>query len=122
MTSYGAVEGWGTGIPVSAKVAHLTRRGRLVRTALLLALVLLVGLWLVGRLMAQPAVTEGAPASTVVPTLRVTVVEGDSLWAIARAADPAADPREVVLDIRALNGLTSNTIQPGQVLLVPRAR
>ena len=119
MTSYGAVESWSARIAVPTRVMHLTRRGRLVRAALLLALVVLAGLWTVGRLTAQPALAEDAVAVTTVPTLRVTVEEGDSLWVIARSAAPQADPREMVLEIRELNGLTSNTIQPGQVLLVP---
>jgi LysM repeat protein len=119
MTSYGAVESWGTRVEVPTKVVHLTRRGRLLRSTVLLAALLVGGLWAVGRLTGQPALALESVGPVAVPTLRVTVEEGDSLWAIARQTSPQSDPREVVLDIRELNGLTSNTIQPGQVLLVP---
>jgi LysM repeat protein len=119
MTSYGAVESWGTRVEVPTEVVHLTRRGRLVRATVLLAALLVGALWAVGRLTDQPALAQESVGPIAVPTLRVTVEEGDSLWAIARHTSPQIDPREVVLDIRELNGLTSNTIQPGQELLVP---
>jgi len=122
MTTYGAVERWGTRLELPAAVARLTRRGRMVRAVVILALLLLAAVWAVGRLTAEPALAQKVAPSGVVPTLSVTVEEGDSLWAIARALAPQADPRGVVLDIRELNGLSSNTIQPGQVLLVPAQR
>ena len=56
-----------------------------------------------------------------VTTLSVVVVQGDSLWRIAERVAPGTDPREVVEGIRTLNGMRSNLIRPGQVLLVPSA-
>jgi LysM repeat protein len=56
-----------------------------------------------------------------VSTLSVVVEPGDSLWSIAERTAPSTDPREVVGRIRDLNGLRSNLIQPGEVLLVPSA-
>ncbi len=43
---------------------------------------------------------------------------GDTLWEIARAADPAADPRDTIDAIAELNGL-AGPIVPGQQLLIP---
>lgn len=122
MTSYGAVEAWGAPVNVPAGAPHLTRRGRMVRAAVLLVVMVAMALWALGRLGTSPAHEDGAVVPMTSATLQVTVQEGDSLWAIARATAPNDDPREMVLEIRELNGLTSNTIQPGQVLLVPTHR
>jgi LysM repeat protein len=103
--------------PVSGDV-RLTRRGRGLVAAVVVAL--LVGLAVLGldRLSARPALAGTAPV-VAAATTSVVVQEGDSLWAIAERLVPGADPREVVLEIRSLNGMRSNLIQPGQALLVP---
>lgn len=49
---------------------------------------------------------------------RVVVHSADTLWSIA-TAHFAGDPREGIYRIRERNGLSSSTIRPGQVLLVP---
>jgi nucleoid-associated protein YgaU len=125
MASYAAVPVWSPIAapslvdPQSAGSVRLTRRGRQLRTLLLLAVLvasLVVG---VARVAGQPARAESTPAAPV-STARVVVQEGDSLWLIAERAAPATDPRDVVEAMRSLNGLRSNLIQPGQVLLVPR--
>lgn len=59
----------------------------------------------------------GAPGAVA---QRVTVERGDTLWAIARAAVPGADPRTTIARIKEMNGLTSSDIAAGRVLLVPR--
>ena len=51
----------------------------------------------------------------------VTVDAGASLWEIAVAVDPSADPRVVIEDIVRLNGLDDAVIEPGQRLAVPNA-
>lgn len=91
---------------------HLTRRGRFV---LLLVALLAVGLaFSVGRVSAQAAPT-GPP-----PTL--TVQSGDTLWEVAAAALPEADPRAAVVRVAELNGLDEESpLRPGQVLVLPRA-
>lgn len=122
MTTYGAVESWGSALELPTRVTHLTRRGRIVRACVLLGVLLLAAIWATGRLTAAAVPTEGGWAPTGLPTREVNVQEGDSLWAIAQATAPTADPREVVMEIRELNGLTSNTIHPGQVLVVPSMR
>jgi len=65
-----------------------------------------------------------APASTASGSIETVdsyvVVAGDSLWKIAATATGAgADVRETIDQIEELNGLSSGTLQPGQVLLVP---
>jgi len=50
----------------------------------------------------------------------IVVRPGQTLWSIASAAEPTADPRLVVPQIMAANGLTSTAIAAGQLLWVPR--
>ena len=45
---------------------------------------------------------------------------GQSLWSLAEAYDPDADPRLVVQQIRQLNSMAGDQVQPGEVLWVPR--
>lgn len=92
-----------------APAMRMTRRGRLVILAVALLVVLLPGAW---RAMATAQV-EG-PA-----TVAVTVQPGDTLWGIAAAMDPGADPRALIAQMRELNGLTQSGLVPGQVLVVP---
>ncbi len=90
---------------------RMTRRGRLVILAVALLVVLLPGAW---RAMATAQI-EGPT------TVAVTVAPGDTLWGIAAAIDPGADPRALIAEIRELNGLTQSGLVPGQVLVVPAA-
>ena len=50
----------------------------------------------------------------------VVVLEGDTLWHIARRyTPPGQDTRRMVDVIRSVNGLESAVVRPGQVLKVP---
>ena len=49
----------------------------------------------------------------------VVVQAGESLWQIAQAVAPQADPRETVTLIRELNGLGEAAVMPGQSIVVP---
>ena len=51
---------------------------------------------------------------------KVTVRPGQSLWSLAEAYDPDADPRLVIQEIQQLNSMTGDQVQPGEVLWVPR--
>lgn len=52
-------------------------------------------------------------------TIEVIVAPGDTLWSIARNhVSKEADLRAAVDDIMRRNNLSSNTLHPGQVLLV----
>ena len=79
----------------------------------LLAVVLaLVAGWLLARVA-----FGGTP-----PEYQTVVVRpGDTLWSIAAARYPAADPREEVQAIEALNGLSGPQIAVGQTLELPPA-
>ena len=92
-----------------ASPLRMTRRGRLVVVALALLVVLLPGAW---RAVATAQV-EGPS------TVAVTVQPGDTLWGIASAIDPGADPRGLIAEIREVNGLTQSGLVPGQQLQVP---
>ena len=93
---------------ISAKARH---RVVVLLTSVALALALL----LTGAVVAQ---AESAPEPTEFTTH--TVVSGDTLWDIAAQHAPeGADLRDVVFDVKRVNGLDSSTIQPGQVIRVP---
>ncbi len=49
----------------------------------------------------------------------ITVQPGQTLWDLAEESAPSADPRDVVADIKRLNALTVETLQPGQRLEMP---
>lgn len=92
---------------------RLTRRGRIVVVTLTLAAAF-------GLLAAR-----GAPAAStdVVhhPQTRTVVVQpGETVWDIARAAQPGEDPRPLVSEIERLNGLVdAAALRVGEPLEVP---
>ena len=91
---------------------RLTRRGRVVVSALALLLAL------VAALSAQPA---GADAPSAPVAVRTHVVAaGETMWEIASGiAEPGSDVRDVVDDLVELNGLNGSGLQAGQQILVP---
>lgn len=95
---------------------RLTRRGRAVLVGFA-ATVTLVALWLTvgpGAFAGSRDGRGGRPARTVV------VEPGETLWGIASAADPGADPRRTVERIMDLNGLGGDpTVRPGQEIRLP---
>jgi hypothetical protein len=109
---------------VAAREVHrgrlgLTRRGRVVFTTM--ASIPLV-LWaLVSVLSAGGAAADADGAPGDAGLSYITVDAGASLWEIAVAVDPSADPRVVIEDIVRLNGLDDAVIEPGQRLAVPNA-
>jgi len=99
--------------------ARLTRRGRIVVTGVS---ALIIGLASVALATAAQA-TRGAGAGGTSPgkyVARVMVRPGQSLWALAEGYDPDADTRLVIADIEQLNSLTTDQLQPGELLWVPR--
>ncbi len=111
----------GTVSSLPAPRLRLTRRGRIVFTTLaaapLVAVVVFLGL---GNLDAVAGSNVAAPnSSTTASFTYVSVAPGQSLWQLAEQVAPQADPREVVADILALNGLQSADVQPGQKLAIP---
>lgn len=119
---------------------RLTRRGRrLVRglswglTTVALALSVLLVWMAVATGVApgasagdgRPGVASGAPGTAVsvdvdeLAPVQVSVRPGDTLWGLAREHAPHRDPRSVVLDVVALNDLSSTAVAVGDRLLVP---
>jgi hypothetical protein len=108
--------------PAGRSGVRLTRRGRVVVTALLVLATLLVMalVWLAAAAGAQ-ATDSGPPPGSVYQNLTSVVVQpGQSLWSIATQAQPSADPRTVMQEIVDLNALHGTSLVPGQQLWVPR--
>ncbi len=95
---------------------RLTRRGRAALTTLAGIPIVAGSLFL--ALTGEPAVASAEISR--VPLQSVTVESGESLWAIAQAVAPAADPRDVIESIVRLNQLSSYDVVPGQELAIPR--
>lgn len=95
---------------------RLTHRGRVVFGAL--------GVVLVGVLLGVAAMfgSTGAVASEASGGAQfgyVVVQPGESLWGVAAALDPSADPRDVIAEIVRLNQLGGSEVQAGQPIAVP---
>jgi hypothetical protein len=69
---------------------------------------------------AQATGHSGTPAGPGRGAAKVLVRPGQSLWSLAEAYDPDADPRSVIQEILQLNPAATDQIQPGQLLWVPR--
>jgi hypothetical protein len=93
---------------------RLTSRGR----ALLMlgsVVFLLVVVALSGRFTA-----DAGGSVPLAPATHVVVLQsGENLWQLARQIAPGVDPREVVTQIRQLNGLGSAPVEVGQSIVVP---
>lgn len=93
---------------------RLTSRGR---AAIVVTLLVMVSLAVVlGAFRATAASTappQGWGTAVVQP--------GDTLWDLARSVSPdGADPRPLIAQIKAVNGLVSSQVSPGQRLFMPR--
>lgn len=92
---------------------RLTRRGRILLLSALVAV--LFGAFSLGR-----SASEAAPQGQGQPAVeQVTVLSGESLWTVARRIAPDNDPREVIAQIRRVNGLIDSQLRVGQQLLLP---
>jgi LysM repeat protein len=96
---------------------RLTRRGVVALTgltALLGGALLLLAHLSLGLAPSTPQASSG----TAAPNGVVTVQSGDTLWSIAARVAPSRDPRLVVAELRARNGLSTVSLLPGQTLKV----
>ena len=96
---------------------RLTTRGRAVFTTLA-AIPLIIAAALFGLNSGGASATHDVAVAGGTYEY-VTVEAGQSLWALATQIAPSADPRDVVEDILAFNGMSSAQIFPGQQLALP---
>ncbi|MFS4506674.1 hypothetical protein ACMA46_10610 [Clavibacter sp. Sh2141] len=94
---------------------RITRRGRIVLTALVAA-PLALGAGLVA-LNGGAAVASKDASGTAFEY--VTVSSGQSLWDLAEEIAPSADPRDVIASVVDLNRLPTSDVAAGQQLAVP---
>jgi LysM domain len=102
--------------PARPTALRLTRRGRLVVRAgigVTVVLILVIGLLLGTR--SAVAGTSGQP----LPVRYHVVLPGETLWGIATALDPHADPRDTVARIVELNALPGSGVRAGQRIALP---
>jgi hypothetical protein len=104
---------------------RITKRGRAVVTMLAAiplvagALVFAVNGGMATATQVGSSATFEAATFDAVTFKYVTVASGQSLWQLAAALAPSADPRDVVSDIVHLNQLDGADVQPGQQLAIP---
>ncbi|MFF2273055.1 LysM peptidoglycan-binding domain-containing protein [Agromyces sp. NPDC058136] len=97
---------------------RLTSRGRFVFTTLAaIPLIVWAFVLVLGAGGAAADVAGGGAALEY-----VTVDVGASLWEIAEAVAPSADPRDTIAEIVRINGLDGATIVPGQQLAIPASQ
>jgi len=113
--------------PVCARAAvgspplRLTRRGRVVVATLVVAVIAAIALVVaMAAAGGAQATNHGQPRAGYQGMHEIVVRPGQTLWSIASAAEPAADPRDVVQQIMMVNAMTDTTISAGQLLWVPR--
>lgn len=93
---------------------RLTRRGRRLLTAIAIAIVVTVSF----PVLVDIAGASNASMGNQQLTDWVTVQSGDTLWEIARSISPDRDPREVVWEIKQINGLGDGLVA-GERIRIP---
>lgn len=100
---------------------RLTRRGRAVVATLVVVLAAALALAIALATAGGARAAGHGPAPSPHQGMHEIVVQpGQTLWSIASAAEPTADPRLVIPQIMAANGLDSANVAAGQLLWVPR--
>jgi nucleoid-associated protein YgaU len=105
--------------PAIPSGAPIRRKTRMQKAKLQLS----VRLFLLLTALAVVFLMIGGSAEADVPRTPPTeyvVQPGDTLWAIAEAIGaPGADLRPLIADIARLSGVDADSLQPGQILLIP---
>jgi hypothetical protein len=105
----------------TAAPVRLTRRGRIVVSTLVVTVVsMAVLLVLLLASGGAQATNHGRPGGAYQGMRQVVVQPGQTLWSIAAAAEPSADPRSVIQEIVSVNDLNGTNIAVGTELWVPR--
>ena len=94
---------------------RITRRGRVVLTALVAA-PLALGVGLVALNGGAAVASKDAAGASLE---YVTVSSGQSLWDLAEEIAPSSDPRDVIASLVDLNRLPTSDVAAGQQLAVP---
>jgi hypothetical protein len=97
---------------------RLTRRGRIVGVVVL-ALIDTAISFALSLATSQASMAPAAGAISPAAGTSVVVQPGETLWSIATAVAPNADPRATVDALIAANHLQGGAIQAGQVLVLP---
>jgi len=101
---------------------RLTRRGR--RAVAVLAMLVAMGaatlIWAAAAGGAQASGRDAPRGSGYGGMTQVVVQPGQTLWSIAAAAEPSANPWTVVQQIIDANALSGARVQAGQLLWVPK--
>jgi LysM domain len=99
---------------------RLTRRGRIVVAALVIVGATMAALLITLLVSGGAQATNHGVARGGYQGMRQVVVQpGQTLWSIAAAAEPSADPRTVIQEIMTANALAGSGISAGQQLWVP---
>ncbi|MBQ8164700.1 MAG: LysM peptidoglycan-binding domain-containing protein [Clostridia bacterium] len=96
--------------------AAYRRKKELHKKAITVAVIVMAVTILTGGMLIALA-KDNADAQTEYSEL--IVENGDTLWSIAKENFPDSDPRDVIQEIREINGLDGFTIYSGKVLLIP---
>lgn len=99
---------------IQAPKYRLSRRGRQLRTALLIALLATASSTV---LQFQPA--KATSSSSHAEFKYVSVRAGETLWQIAERYAPQSDPREFIQAVVSLNQLPSASVDAGQRIALP---
>ena len=103
------------GFSTNPSGVHLTRRGRLARTLLVLSLAVVLASVFGFSAGAGTNSAVGEPTSFI----EVTVAQGDTLWSLASRMAGGADVRAMVDEIASVNALASADLQAGQKVRIP---
>ena len=87
------------------------------RFAQRLGIMAVAGFAIFGFIFGQVASANDAAAEQVY----YSVSSGDTLWKIASEQAPNQDPRDFIAQLVELNKLTSDSVTPGQRLLLPNS-
>jgi predicted Zn-dependent protease len=95
---------------------RLSRKARLVRTAVLLAIVI-TGVNQFGQFSGAQATNQST--TNIGSVHYVSVRSGDTLWSMAERLAPNTDPRDWIDRVTVMNNLGTSGVWAGQRIAVP---